>query len=244
MTSISGPRPIAQTQLATPSRSFSLEVPLKTIDSRQMERPAGSARVSGHVHGRTLSLDLPFVHRDIPTHVDVQLEPDGSFKFKKKVYDSMSDPVRTYEATALGHVRGNDVRLSFGSTVVTTPRYGAYNTDMRYGTTNGHLDAAAPPAPTSQHQTAATGSGGVDREMWRDLVEAAVSGQGITKGELKKIVEAQVNDGPPGVLSAAERNALKRAVDEGHFARSSTADVAERIANGEGVSLLGLRTVR
>lgn len=246
MPSVSGPRPIVQRQQASqPFRSFSVDVPLKTIDDRQIERSAGSTRISGETDGDKVRLRLPYVHGDIPTNVEVDLKPDGSFEFKKKVYEQRQSAVHTHEAHVTGYVRGDSVRVSFGDTHVRQPRYGAYDTDFRYGNNTGTLDPASPqaPSPPAQPATPSSRRASVDRDMWNDLGVAAASGQGITKGELTKIVRDNVEDGPSGVLTKSERAALARAVEEGRFARSSTADIAERIANGQGVSLLGIRTV-
>jgi hypothetical protein len=81
----------------------------------------------------------------------------------------------------------------------------------------------------------------VDRTMWKELQAEAADGRGLTKAEVKAIVEKHANDGRKGVLTKTERNALQRAIDEGLFATSRTAGVAEKVAKGGSLNLLDIK---
>lgn len=81
-----------------------------------------------------------------------------------------------------------------------------------------------------------------DRTMWKDLQAASYSGRGVTKRELKSVVAKHANDGPVGELSMGEKNALRRTLARNLFATYKGAAVAKELADGQALSVIGIRT--
>jgi hypothetical protein len=79
-------------------------------------------------------------------------------------------------------------------------------------------------------------SRGVDSAAAEGLDRAAQSGHGITKPELQEVVrdvvERRGGSAPTDPLPASARRAIQAAVDDGAFARQSTAQLALQLAQG------------
>ena len=70
---------------------------------------------------------------------------------------------------------------------------------------------------------------GADADMWKDLQVASESGRGITKPELKSIVQTHQRN---GVLNAGQRRALSNAVAAALFARQTPGALAQKLGQG------------
>jgi len=83
----------------------------------------------------------------------------------------------------------------------------------------------------------------VDQQMYKDLQEAADTGRGITKAELKNVVSKHAEDGPKGLLTKTERAALDKAIENDLFATSKGSAAAKQLAEGKPLSIIGIRSL-
>jgi hypothetical protein len=216
--------------------------------ARPVDEAASSMKV--RIDGERVRISLPpeaHRHPSMPSEVEGRLKDDGSFRIVKRHQDHGGRTLVEVEMVVEGQITGSKIKAGFNHKVVTTPQHGAYDTRTHWGTGDARLtDLGNRPSASDGDAAPALappGRGSVDRTMRDELVEAAASGQGITKAELKKIIVKHSNDGPKGLLTITERRALQQAVDQGQFARSGTAGIAEKIASGAGISLLDARSV-